>query len=107
MKILLSVFLLIFHNHNCGCNQDKSNSKFESFLEIVEDKVINGRVQPNLSDVVRELERITNIDSGSDATYFGKLNPTDSSLVLWKVWFEQNKGNLCWNDRKEIFFMAN
>ncbi len=85
--ILLGVFMTC-NNNSVGIAQEK----IEFHLAKIENHLLKNRDSTySFMKSIVFLEENTGIESESDGTYFGKLNPTFENLAKWKAWYKSNR----------------
>lgn len=107
MKKISIIFWLTFLTASLFGQSDSSKTKAQKAVEqnltIIYSYVQNINSDSRLRRVhaIFFLERITKIESESDGTYFGKLDPTEADYIKWESWYDRNKQKIYWNDKTQ------
>lgn len=59
----------------------------------------------NIDSFITVIETITQIESESSITYFGKLAPSENDIMKWRKWYENLDQKLCWDEEKREFYL--
>jgi len=95
-----------FDTLNIDCRNSEAIRVYLTRLRIIRD-YINQNKTTYISYLISNFELLTNIESESDASYAGKINPTINDIRKWTKWLKNNKKRLCYYKRHNILFLKN
>jgi hypothetical protein len=98
---LLGILLLVPVSVRAQQYTEQIDSVFNTYFNLLELYVNDPNTDTAFKriQIIRFMENISNIDSESDGTYFGKLYPTAHDVKNWRDWYETHKSELYWDAR--------
>ncbi|MEY4926278.1 MAG: hypothetical protein RI894_714 [Bacteroidota bacterium] len=103
IKILIKTLLtflvgnLLFAPCHAQCDNTKARELYLKNISIIHIFHESCEIH-NLGEVIhamKDLERISSIDSECDMTFLGRYNPTPRDARRWQAWYDVNKECLC------------
>lgn len=96
MKLKNLILIILGIAYSCvASKQDyaKAHQEVENRLKIIKGYIDNGDSDPSLRRVeaINFLENLTGIESESDGSDIGKMEPTESDYQKWNNWYLLNK----------------
>lgn len=102
-KVIIFISVsMIYSSRILGQKEDTiANNIIQRSLFIIESYLINNNSDSSLKRVavISFLTDLTGIPSQSPGGYVGQLSPTQTDLLYWRLWYNENKTNISWDKK--------
>lgn len=95
----------IFDTLTEPCKNEEAIYIFEYRLEQIKKVIEKKPIRLMLNSIIENFEYVTGIESESNISSYGKLNPTENDVRRWQKWLNENKNKLCWYKKENVLYI--